>query len=106
MTLNQGDYISIDGTAGEVFAGDVTTAPSEIVQVLVDRSLDGKKSATYQQYAKLMSWADEARNLGVRTNADTPEQVRNAVAFGAKGSAFVAPSTCFSKATGSTRCAR
>src|SRR5438132_200260 len=39
-TLNRGDYISIDGTAGEVFAGEVATAPSEIVQVLVDRSLD------------------------------------------------------------------
>jgi pyruvate,orthophosphate dikinase len=45
-TLKEGDPISIDGTAGEVFAGEVTTAPSEIVQVLVDRSLDGKKSAT------------------------------------------------------------
>ncbi len=85
VTLKEGDYISIDGTAGEVFAGDVTTAPSEIVQVLVDRSLDGKKSATYQQYAKLMSWVDRARKLDVRTNADTPAQVRNAVAFGAKG---------------------
>jgi pyruvate, orthophosphate dikinase len=85
VTLNEGDYISIDGTAGEVFAGEVTTAPSEIVQVLVDRSLDGKKSATYQQYAKLMSWVDRARELDVRTNADTPEQVENAIAFGAKG---------------------
>ncbi len=85
VTLKEGDHISIDGTAGEVFAGEVTTAPSEIVQVLVDRSLDGKKSATYQQYAKLMSWVDRARELDVRTNADTPEQVQNAVAFGAKG---------------------
>ena len=85
VTLKEGDYISIDGTAGEVFAGDVTTAPSEIVQVLVDRSLDGKKSAIYQQYAKLMSWVDRARKLDVRTNADTPAQVRNAIAFGAKG---------------------
>ena len=84
-TLKEGDPISIDGTAGEVFAGEVTTAPSEIVQVLVDRSLDPKKSATYQQYAKLMSWVDRARKLDVRTNADTPEQVENAVAFGAKG---------------------
>ena len=106
VTLKEGDHISIDGTAGEVFAGEVTTAPSEIVQVLVDRSLDGKKSATYQQYAKLMSWVDRARELDVRTNADTPEQVQNAVAFGAKGLAFAAPSTCFSRATGSTRCAR
>ena len=84
-TLAQGDYISIDGTAGEVFAGEVATAPSEIVQVLVDRSLDPKKSVTYQEYAKLMKWADEFRGLGVRANADTPEQVENAVAFGAEG---------------------
>jgi len=84
-TLKQGDYMSIDGTAGEVFAGEVATAPSEIVQVLVDRSLDGKKSATYQQYAKLMDWVDEFRKLNVRANADTPEQVANAVAFGAEG---------------------
>src|SRR5438067_692321 len=83
--LNQGDYISIDGTAGEVFAGEVATAPSEIIQVLVDGSLDPKKSGTYQEYAKLMKWADEFRSLGVRTNADTPEQVKNAVAFGAEG---------------------
>jgi pyruvate, orthophosphate dikinase len=84
-TLKQGDYMSIDGTAGEVFAGEVTTAPSEIVQVLVDRTLDGKKSATYQQYSKLMNWEKEFRRLDVRTNADTPEQVTNAVAFGAQG---------------------
>jgi pyruvate,orthophosphate dikinase len=84
-TLNQGDYISIDGTAGEVFAGEVTTAPSEIVQVLVDRSLDRKKSETYREYEKLMRWVDEFRTLDVRTNADTPEQVKNAIAFGAQG---------------------
>src|SRR5256714_3283879 len=84
-TLNRGDYISIDGTAGEVFAGEVATAPSEIVQVLVDRSLDPKESIVYQEYAKLMKWTDQFRILGVRTNADTPEQVTNAVAFGAEG---------------------
>src|SRR5947207_3407282 len=54
LALEQGDYISIDGSAGEVFAGELTTAPSEIVQVLVDRSLDAKRSETYQRYAKLM----------------------------------------------------
>jgi len=84
-SLRQGDYISIDGTAGEVFAGEVTTAPSEIVQVLVDRSLDAKKSVIYQEYSKLMKWADDFRTLGVRTNADTPEQVTTGVAFGAEG---------------------
>jgi pyruvate,orthophosphate dikinase len=84
-TLNRGDYISIDGTAGEVFAGEVATAPSGIIQVLVDSSLDPKQSVTYQEYAKLMKWADEFRTLGVRANADSPEQVKNAVAFGAEG---------------------
>ncbi len=84
-TLKQGDYLSIDGTAGEVFAGEVTTAPSEIVQVLVDRSLDPKRSLVYREYAKLMKWTDEFRTLGVRANADTPEQVANAIAFGAEG---------------------
>src|SRR5437667_868517 len=78
-TLNRGDYISIDGTAGEVFAGEVATAPSEIVQVLVDRSLDPKKSVTYQEYAKLMKWADVFRTVGVRANADTPEEVETSV---------------------------
>src|SRR5216110_639769 len=85
LTLEQGDYISIDGSAGEVFAGELTTAPSEIVQVLVDRSLDAMKSETYQRYAKLVSWVDKLRTLRVRANADTPEQVENAVAFGAEG---------------------
>jgi len=84
-TLAQGDYISIDGTAGEVFAGQVATAPSEIVQVLIDRSLEGKTSETYREYSKLMKWADEFRTLGIRTNADTPEQATNAIAFGAEG---------------------
>jgi pyruvate, orthophosphate dikinase len=84
-TLAQGDYISIDGTAGEVFAGQVATAPSEIVQVLIDRSLNAKTSETYREYSKLMKWADEFRTLGIRTNADTPEQATNAIAFGAEG---------------------
>jgi pyruvate,orthophosphate dikinase len=85
ITLKQGDYISIDGTAGEVFAGEVKTAPSEVVQVLVSKTLAPNKSKTYQQFAQLMSWTDKFRKLSVRTNADTPEQVENAIAFGAQG---------------------
>ncbi|MBV9392179.1 MAG: pyruvate, phosphate dikinase [Verrucomicrobia bacterium] len=85
ITLKQGDFISIDGTAGEVYAGEVKTAPSEVVQVLVEKSLEPKKSSSYQLFASLMGWADKARKLDVRTNADTPEQVATALAFGAKG---------------------
>ena len=44
QTFKEGDFLSIDGTAGEVYAGQIKTAPSEIIQVLVDKTLDGAKS--------------------------------------------------------------
>jgi len=81
----EGDYISINGTAGEVYPGELPTAASEIVQVLVEKSLDAKDSPTCQMFNKLMDWCAKATKLQVRTNADTPEQTANAVAFGATG---------------------
>jgi pyruvate, orthophosphate dikinase len=85
VTLAEGDFISVDGSVGEVYAGEVKTAHSEVVQVLVEKKLDPKKSRTFQQFSSLMSWADKVRKLDVRTNADTPDQVATAMAFGAKG---------------------
>ena len=85
VSLKQGDFISVDGTAGEVYAGEVKTAHSEVVQVLVEKSLAPKKSQTFQAFASLLSWADKFRKLDIRTNADTPEQVATAIAFGAGG---------------------
>src|SRR4029077_6525277 len=82
---SEGDYISINGTAGEVYPGQLPTAASEIVQVLVEKSLAGKESATYQMFKKLMDWCSKTTRLQVRTNADTPEQTANALAFGATG---------------------
>ena len=61
------------------------TKPSEVLQVLIDKTLDPKEAPVYQQYAKIMSWADKYRRLKIRTNADQPDQARNAVAFGAEG---------------------
>ncbi|HWQ93633.1 MAG TPA: pyruvate, phosphate dikinase, partial [Clostridia bacterium] len=84
-TYKEGDYLSINGTIGAVYAGELPTAASEIVQVLVEKSLDGKKSETYQMFAKLMGWCSKVSRLQVRTNADTPEQTENAIAFGATG---------------------
>jgi pyruvate,orthophosphate dikinase len=84
-TYKEGDYLSINGTAGEVYAGQIPTAASEIVQVLIEKSLDGGKSETYQNYKKLMEWCAKATRMSVRTNADTPEQTAHAVAFGASG---------------------
>lgn len=83
--LKEGDYISIDGFTGEVYAGQVTTQPSEVIQVVLQKSLRPEQSETYQRYAKLMEWVDGARRLRVRTNADQPDQATEAVSFGAEG---------------------
>jgi pyruvate,orthophosphate dikinase len=85
ITYNEGDFLSINGTAGNVYAGQLPTAASEIVQVLVEKSLDGKQSDTYTKFATLMNWCSKVTKLQVRTNADTPEQAENAMAFGATG---------------------
>jgi pyruvate,orthophosphate dikinase len=83
--LKEGDWISIDGTTGQVLEGKINTRPSEVLQVLVERTLDPAKAPVYQTFAKVMAWADKFRTLKIRTNADQPDQARNAVAFGAEG---------------------
>src|SRR6266581_3987434 len=69
----------------ETSPGEIRTLPSEVLQVLLGGTLAPKESRVYQQYAKLMRWADAARELGVRTNTDQPDQARVAMAFGAEG---------------------
>jgi len=83
--LREGDNISIDGTTGEVFLGHIDTEPSEVVRVLIERTLDAAEAPQYQEYAQLMKWADKFRTLRVRTNADQPDQCTTAIAFGAEG---------------------
>jgi len=84
-TYREGDYLSINGTVGDVYPGEIKTAASEVVQVLVEESLSPKDSKTYGLYKQLMDWCSKVSRLSVRTNADTPEQTANAVAFGATG---------------------
>ncbi|MEO0453267.1 MAG: pyruvate, phosphate dikinase [Verrucomicrobiota bacterium] len=83
--FRKGDFVSIDGTTGDVFGGQVPTAPSEIIQVLIAKTKKPSSSKTFKMYAQLMTWADRLAKLGVRTNADQPDQVENAIAFGADG---------------------
>ena len=85
QTLREGDAISINGSTGEVFAGAIKTADSELQQVLIANTMKPADSEVYQYYAFIMKLADKYRKLGLRTNADTPEQVRHAIAFGAEG---------------------
>ena len=85
QTFKEGDYLSVDGTAGTVYAGEIPTAPSEIIQGLLYGNKQAQKSGTYQNFVQLMDWCKKVTKLEVRTNADNPEQTRNAVNFGATG---------------------
>jgi pyruvate,orthophosphate dikinase len=84
-TLKEGDYLSINGFVGKIYAGELQTAASQVIQALLENKAAAKRSATYKKFTQLMSWADRHRKLGVRTNSDTPGQVKNAIAFGAEG---------------------
>ena len=83
-TINEGDWITLDGATGRVFSGDLPTIPSDVVRVLSGQ-MRGSDSRVYVTYARLLSWADEARTLQVRANADTPQDARVARNFGAEG---------------------
>ena len=68
-TVKEGDYISLDGSTGNIYIGDIPT---------VEASISGN-------FDRIMTWADEIRTLKVRTNADTPADAANAIKFGAEG---------------------
>jgi pyruvate, orthophosphate dikinase len=85
QTYKEGDALSIDGTSGTVYAGEVKTAPSEVIQGLLHNNANAKKSGTYKNFVQLMKWCAQVTRMHVRTNADSPEQTQNAVAFGASG---------------------
>ena len=68
-TFHEGDYISLDGTTGKIYKGDIKT---------VEASVSGN-------FGRIMAWADKYRQLGVRTNADNSRDTRNAVHLGAEG---------------------
>ena len=85
QTFKEGDWLSIDGTAGRVYAGEVKTAPSEIVAGLLYDDQAARKTEKFRSFQQLMKWCDQATRMVVRTNADTPEQAANATAFGAVG---------------------
>ena len=83
--FKEGDFLSIDGTSGEIYPGEVKTAPSEVVQGLLENKAAAKRSRTYKNFTQIMAWCAKATKMQVRTNADSPEQVKNAIAFGATG---------------------
>ena len=68
-TIKEGDYISLDGSTGNIYGEDIKTMPPQISG----------------NFATFMQWADEVRTLGIRTNADTPQDAAKALEFGAEG---------------------
>jgi pyruvate,orthophosphate dikinase len=84
-TFKEGDYISIDGTTGTVYGGEIKTAPSEIINGLIHGDAASRATEKFKQFDQLMKWCAKVTKLEVRTNADSPEQVRIALAFGATG---------------------
>jgi pyruvate, orthophosphate dikinase len=83
--LKEGDWLSLDGSTGEIIPGEIRTLPSEVLQVLLGNTREAGQSRVYRQFSQLMKWTDEARRLGVRTNTDQPDQAVIAKAFGAQG---------------------
>ena len=84
-TLREGDFIAINGTTGKVYGRKVKTSDSELKQVLISKTMKPQDSELFQAYDFVMKLADKFRTLGLRTNADQPDQAANAIAFGAEG---------------------
>lgn len=85
FTLREGDQLSIDGSTGEVFFCALPTSPSPIIQAVVMRQPEAQRSDVFRHYQKIMELSDQYRVLGVRANADTPQDAEVALAFGAEG---------------------
>jgi pyruvate,orthophosphate dikinase len=85
QTFREGDYLSIDGNSGIVYAENIKIVPCDIVRGLIDGDKTALMTESSRNFAKLMEYCHRSTKLAVRTNADTPEQARVAIAFGATG---------------------
>jgi pyruvate,orthophosphate dikinase len=83
-SLKEGDWLSFDGLTGEVKVGQVASKPSEIIQV-VNGEMKGDTSEIFRRFNQVLTWADTFRTLGIRANADQPDQAEIAYGFGARG---------------------
>jgi len=83
--IKEGDWLSLDGTTGEVMLGHIKTSSSPVIAGVVENNARAKKDPVYKMFMQVMKWADQYRRLDVRTNADTPKDSLAARRLGAQG---------------------
>ena len=83
--LHEGDWISLNGSTGNIYAGEIPTESSPVIAAVVENSKEAKKHPVYKMYKQISDWADEYRKMNVRTNADSPADATAARSFGAEG---------------------
>ncbi|MFH1459206.1 MAG: pyruvate, phosphate dikinase [Candidatus Omnitrophota bacterium] len=85
LVIKQGDWISLDGSTGEVMLGHIKSSSSPVIAGIVENNTEAKKSEIYKMFNQIMKWADQYRTLNIRTNADTPKDSQAARRLGAEG---------------------
>ncbi|MGZ9189384.1 MAG: pyruvate, phosphate dikinase, partial [Nitrospira sp.] len=84
QTFREGDYLSVNGSTGNVYGGDIPVVESEVIEVLQGK-MEASASEKSQLFESVLKWADGVRRLKVRAKADVPDQARIARSFGAEG---------------------
>ena len=85
LVLKEGDWISLNGSTGKVYEGQLPTQVSPVVAGVVGGKAKAKKDPIFKMYEQVSKWSNAARKIQVRTNADTPKDALAARAFGAEG---------------------
>ncbi|MFC1666249.1 pyruvate, phosphate dikinase [Candidatus Omnitrophota bacterium] len=84
-TIKQGDFISLDGSTGEVMLGDIKSTSSPVIAGVVENNAIAKKGEIYKMFSQIMKWSDRYRKINIRTNSDTPKDSMAARRLGAEG---------------------
>jgi pyruvate,orthophosphate dikinase len=84
-TYKEGDWMSLNGSTGKVYDGQIATQVSPVVAAVVDNKAAAKNDPIFKMYDLVSQWSDAFRTINVRTNADTPKDAAAARSFGAEG---------------------